>query len=320
MRSAIEESEHALGISSPNPPVGAVIIGADGTIVGRGYTREPGGRHAEVDALAQAGTAARGATAVVTLEPCNHTGRTGPCTEELIGAGIANVVYAVGDPNPLASGGANRLRSAGVHVAAGLLEAQARSGPLRQWLFRQQTGRPFVTVKMAATLDGRIAAPDGTSQWITGPQARARAHRQRAQIDAIVVGTGTVVRDNPSLTARYDDGTLAPHQPVRVAMGERDVSSRAAIADAAAPFVHVRSHDPADVLAALPDATWVLVEGGPSIIGAFLNAGLVDEIDAYIAPAVLGAGASGLAPGGGGGGGRPPPPPPRSLRQWQYVA
>lgn len=292
MRSAIEESFGALGLSSPNPPVGAVIVSPDGEIIARGHTQPPGGPHAEIMALRAAGDAARGATAVVTLEPCNHTGRTGPCSQALIDAGIARVVFAVADPNPTASGGAMRLRDAGVDVEAGRLDVEARTGPLRHWLFTQEHGRPFVTAKIASTVDGRVAAPDGTSRWITGPQSRARAHRQRARIDAIVVGTGTVLADDPSLTARLPDDTLAPHQPTRVAMGLRDVDTSARIRDDAAPFLHVRSHDPADVLAALPDATWVLVEGGPAIIGAFVDAGLVDEIEAYVAPTVLGAGAA----------------------------
>ncbi|MGW0035626.1 bifunctional diaminohydroxyphosphoribosylaminopyrimidine deaminase/5-amino-6-(5-phosphoribosylamino)uracil reductase RibD [Gordonia sp. NB41Y] len=295
MRLAIDESAGALGLSRPNPSVGAVILADDGTEIARGHTQRAGGPHAEVMALRAAGSAARGATAVVTLEPCNHTGRTGPCAQALIDAGVATVVYAVGDPNPTASGGAARLRDAGIEVIAGLGERDAMSGPLRGWLFRQRHGRPLVTAKLAATLDGRIAAPDGTSQWITGARARARVHRQRAQLDAIIVGTGTVVRDDPALTARLPDGALADRQPIRVAMGHRDIHADARITSSAAgDFRHVRSHDPADVLAALPDTTWVLVEGGPRIIGAFLDAGLVDEIEAYVAPTVLGAGQSAI--------------------------
>ncbi|MGV9480495.1 bifunctional diaminohydroxyphosphoribosylaminopyrimidine deaminase/5-amino-6-(5-phosphoribosylamino)uracil reductase RibD [Gordonia aichiensis] len=292
MRSAMGESVAALGISSPNPPVGAVIVSPHGEIVARGHTQPPGGPHAEIVALRAAGDAARGATAVVTLEPCNHTGRTGPCSEALIDAGIARVVFAVADPNPAASGGAQRLRDAGVVVESGRLSTEVGDGPLRQWLFRQRHGRPFVTAKLASAVDGRVAAPDGTSRWITGSASRERAHRQRAQVDAIVVGTGTVIADDPSLTARLPDGTLASHQPVRIAMGLREISESARIRDDAAPFLAVPSHDPADVLAAVPDATWVVVEGGPAVIGAFANADLVDEVEAYIAPMVLGAGAS----------------------------
>ncbi|RPA20054.1 bifunctional diaminohydroxyphosphoribosylaminopyrimidine deaminase/5-amino-6-(5-phosphoribosylamino)uracil reductase RibD [Gordonia sp. OPL2] len=292
MHLAIDESRHAQGKSSPNPPVGAIILAADGTIVGRGHTQPPGGPHAEVMALADAGSAARGGTAVVTLEPCDHTGRTGPCSKALIDAGISAVYFASDDPNPAAAGGARTLRDAGVAVAGGVEASAAAAGPLRAWLFRQRHGRPFVTAKLASTLDGRIAAPDGTSQWITGEPARARAHRQRAALDAIVVGTGTVIRDDPALTARYDDGRLRPHQPTRVVMGLRDIPSGARVTDDCAPLRHVRTHDPADVLEALRDFLWVLVEGGPAIIGAFLAAGLVDEIEAYLAPVILGAGAS----------------------------
>ncbi|GAA1480708.1 bifunctional diaminohydroxyphosphoribosylaminopyrimidine deaminase/5-amino-6-(5-phosphoribosylamino)uracil reductase RibD [Gordonia sinesedis] len=295
MRLAIDESTAAVGLSSPNPPVGAVIVAPDGTVVGRGHTQEAGGPHAEVMALADAGAAASGATAVVTLEPCDHTGRTGPCSTALLDAGIARVVYALDDPTPTAAGGARRLADAGVAVTGGVLAADAASGPLRQWLFRQRHGRPFVTVKLAETLDGRIAAPDHTSRWITGTDARARAHRQRAEVDAIVVGTGTVLADDPSLTARTPAGELAPRQPIRVVMGRRDLPPQARITDDVAPLRHLRTHDPAEVVAALDDALWVLVEGGPAIIGAFLAADLVDEIEAYIAPVVLGAGASSVA-------------------------
>ncbi|MGC4932405.1 bifunctional diaminohydroxyphosphoribosylaminopyrimidine deaminase/5-amino-6-(5-phosphoribosylamino)uracil reductase RibD [Gordonia sp. DT30] len=293
MREAIAESRGALGLSTPNPAVGALLIAPDGSEIARGHTQRAGGAHAEIEALRAAGAAARGATAVVTLEPCNHTGRTGPCADALIDAGVGRVVYAVGDPDPTASGGADRLRDAGVEVIAGIGADGARRGPLRGWLFRQRYGRPLVTVKIAATLDGRIAAPDGTSQWITGPQARARVHRQRAELDAIIVGTGTVLTDDPALTARRPDGSLHERQPVRIAMGERAIPATARIRDAAvSEFRHVSSHDPADVLAALPEATWVLVEGGPGIIGAFLDAGLVDEMESYVAPKVLGAGPS----------------------------
>lgn len=294
MRLAVEESAGALGVSSPNPPVGAVIVSADGEVVAAGHTQPPGGPHAEVVALRAAGPAARGATAVVTLEPCNHTGRTGPCSEALIDAGIARVVFAVTDPNALASGGAQRLRDAGVDVEAGWMATDVANGPLRQWLFRQRHGRPFVTAKIASTVDGRIAAPDGTSRWITGTASRERAHRQRAQVDAIVVGTGTVFADDPSLTARLPDGSLAPHQPTRIAMGLRPIPESANIRDHAAPFLAATTRDPAEVLAALPDANWVLVEGGPAIVGAFVDADLVDEVEAYVAPMLLGAGASSL--------------------------
>ncbi|WP_345001223.1 RibD family protein, partial [Tsukamurella soli] len=200
--------------------------------------------------------------------------------------GVARVAYAAADPNPLAAGGGDVLRGRRVAVA----HLGVEPWPLREWLFRQRTGRPMVTLKLAATVDGRIAAPDGTSQWITGPAARERAHRERAQLDAIVVGTGTVVADDPALTARRPDGTLYPHQPLRVVLGTRDLPAGSKLAGA----VHVRSHDPGDVLAAVGDALHVQVEGGPTVAGAFVAAGLVDRVQAYIAPVLLGAGRSAL--------------------------
>lgn len=291
MERAISASREAMGISSPNPPVGAVILAADGTVAGIGATQPPGGPHAEVMALRAAGEAARGGTAIVTLEPCNHIGRTGPCAQALIEAGIAEVQFAVSDPNPLAAGGAETLRAAGVRVTGGVSAGAVEDGPLRPWLTRQRLGRPHVTAKIASGIDGRIAAPDGTSQWITGVQAREHAHSQRARIDAMVIGTGTALADNPTLTARTADGALHPHQPARVVLGHRGIPADARLRDpAGGPLVRVESHDPADVLAALPDALWVLVEGGPHILGAFFAAGLVDEVHAYVAPLVLGAG------------------------------
>lgn len=290
MRAALAASVAAQPISSPNPPVGAVVVAPDGTIVGAGHTQRPGGAHAEVEALRAAGQRARGATAYVTLEPCNHIGRTGPCSRALIDAGVAAVHYALDDPNPQASGGAQTLRDNAIHVSAGLLADEVAAGPLRPWLFRQRMGRPLVTAKIAATIDGRIAAPDGTSQWITGPAAREYAHQIRARIDALVVGTGTALADNPSLTARRPDGTRYPHQPTRVVLGRRRLPETAALRDSVAPTVFVDSHDPVDVLAALPDALWILVEGGPQVLGAFFDAGLVDEVHTYLAPTILGAG------------------------------
>lgn len=287
---AIETSESARGISAPNPAVGAVILDARGTVVGVGSTRPPGGPHAEIVALAEAGDRARGGTAVVTLEPCNHTGRTGPCSQALIEAGVATVAYAVADPNPLASGGADTLRGAGIRVEQGIGEHEVRQGPLRAWLHKQRTGRPHVTWKYAATLDGRSAAADGTSQWITGPEARAHVHAERAKLDAIVVGTGTVLTDNPRLTARRPDGSLALHQPVRVVVGSRQIPANAAIRGSEASTVFLDTHDPVAVIEALGQHTDVQIEGGPTLAGAFLAAGLVDRVVAYLAPAVLGSG------------------------------
>ncbi|WP_268960983.1 bifunctional diaminohydroxyphosphoribosylaminopyrimidine deaminase/5-amino-6-(5-phosphoribosylamino)uracil reductase RibD [Rhodococcus spongiicola] len=290
MRLAIDASQGVRGTTSPNPPVGAVVLDASGEIVGIGATNPVGGPHAEVVALAEAGERARGGTAVVTLEPCNHHGRTGPCAQALVDAGIAAVHYAVPDPHPMAAGGADTLRAAGVAVSVGPFTADVERGPLRAWLHRQRHGRPHVTWKFAATIDGRSAAADGTSQWITGPEARARVHADRARLDAIVVGTGTVIADDPWLTARLPDGSLASHQPLRVVVGTREIPSTAKILDDAAPTLVLRTHDIDEVLAALADQDDVLVEGGPRLAGAFLAAGRVDRIQAYLAPALLGAG------------------------------
>ncbi|SNS22528.1 bifunctional diaminohydroxyphosphoribosylaminopyrimidine deaminase/5-amino-6-(5-phosphoribosylamino)uracil reductase RibD [Rhodococcoides kyotonense] len=300
MRTAVEASESARGRTSPNPPVGAVILDASGTVVGIGSTQPPGGPHAEIVALRDAGERARGGTAVVTLEPCNHTGRTGPCALALIEAGIARAIYAIGDPNPVATGGADRLRAAGIDVRSGLLADVVARGPLRAWLHKQRTGRPFVTLKYAASLDGRSAASDGTSQWITGPDARAHVHAERAKLDAIVVGTGTVLADDPLLTARRPDGSNAGHQPHRVVVGTRDVPVDARIRGIDAPTTFVHSHDPHDVIAALAEHTDVLVEGGPTLAGAFLRAGVVDRIVAYVAPVVLGSGVAAVENAGVG--------------------
>lgn len=300
MRTAVEASEAARGRTSPNPPVGAVILDVDGDVVGVGSTRPPGGPHAEIVALQRAGEKARGGTAVVTLEPCNHTGRTGPCSRALIDAGIARVFYAVADPNPLAEGGAQALRDAGIHVEAGVGAEAVAGGPLRAWLHKQRTGRPHVTLKYAASLDGRSAAQDGTSQWITGPLAREHVHAQRAELDAIVVGTGTVLADDPLLTARFPDGSNAPHQPVRVVVGMRDVPADARVRNGDASTMFVRTHDPRVVVDALAEHTEILVEGGPIMAGAFLAAGVVDRIVAYIAPVVLGSGTAALQNAGVG--------------------
>lgn len=292
MGRAITASLGARGISSPNPPVGAVILDVDGAVAGIGHTSAPGGAHAEVNALAQAGSRAAGGTAVVTLEPCNHTGRTGPCTEALIAAGVREVAYAVADPNPLASGGHRRLEDAGVLVQGGVRAGEVSSGPLREWLFRQKHGRPMVTAKFAASIDGRIAAPDGTSQWITGDVARGRVHDERAQLDAIIVGTGTVLTDDPTLTARNPDGSLRRHQPMRVVVGLSEIPPQARIFNADARTLQVRDRDPNRVLAALGDLANVQIEGGSRLLGAFFAAGLVDRVQAYIAPLVIGGGAS----------------------------
>lgn len=288
MRLAVEQSETVKGSTYPNPPVGAVILDADGQVVGVGGTQPAGEAHAEVVALRRAGRLAAGGTAVVTLEPCNHQGRTGPCVDALLDAGVAAVVYAVSDPNPIAAGGAQRLSTAGVSVQSGLLAGDVAGGPLREWLHRQRTGRPHVTWKYAASVDGRSAAADGSSQWITGEVARADVHRHRAVADAIVVGTGTVLADDPSLTSRLPDGSLTPRQPLRVVVGQREISSDAKVLSDDSRTMVIRTRDPHEVLQALSDRTDVFLEGGPTLAGAFIRAGLVDRILAYLAPTLLG--------------------------------
>lgn len=292
MRLAIGLSESVRGTTSPNPPVGAVILDPDGEPAGQGATQPPGGPHAEVIALRAAGQKARGGTAYVTLEPCAHHGRTPPCTRALIDAGVARVRFAVPDPNPVASGGSLALADAGVAAEEGPLSGEAERGPLRAWLHFTRTGRPHVTWKYAATLDGRVAAADGTSKWISSPESRAEVHELRRKIDAIVVGTGTVRVDDPQLTARTPYGGLAGRQPLRVVVGTGEIPADARVLDASAETVRVLSHDPDEVLAVLAERGMVdvLLEGGPRLAGAFARAGRIDRIVGYLAPALLGAG------------------------------
>ncbi|WP_194420112.1 bifunctional diaminohydroxyphosphoribosylaminopyrimidine deaminase/5-amino-6-(5-phosphoribosylamino)uracil reductase RibD [Microbacterium abyssi] len=279
----------ARGPRGVNPQVGAVILSPAGDIIAEGWHRGAGTPHAEVDALSSlANDAARDATAIVTLEPCNHTGRTGPCALALIEAGVSRVVYALDDPGAVSGGGAERLRDAGVEVEAGE-QADAARALVADWLSAQQAGRPHVTVKWAQSIDGRAAAADGTSQWITGSEARADVHRRRAAADAIVVGTGTVLADDPSLTAR-DGDTLHAHQPIPVVIGARETPADAA--------VRRHPHEPLfygtrDLHAVLADLhahgiQRVFVEGGPTLASAFIAADLADRILAYIAPVLLG--------------------------------
>ena len=290
----------------PNPRVGCVLLAPDGGVIAEGWHRGAGTAHAEAAALAAAravGSDVRGATAVVSLEPCAHWGRTGPCAVALADAGITRVVFSVPDPNPVAAGGTQVLRERGVEVIGGVAEASGREA-LGDWLARQVAplpgevgARPQVLVKMAATLDGRVAAADGTSRWITGPAARDHAHGTRARVGAIVVGTGTLLADDPALTARLPDGSLADHQPLRVVMGTRPVPDDAAVRGPGGALLALRTHDPAEVLRELSSrgVREVLIEGGPTIASAFLAAGLADELHAYISPALLGAGAQAVS-------------------------
>ncbi|MFI7521633.1 bifunctional diaminohydroxyphosphoribosylaminopyrimidine deaminase/5-amino-6-(5-phosphoribosylamino)uracil reductase RibD [Micromonospora globbae] len=311
MRRAIELAARGLGTTSPNPVVGCVLLDAGGQVVGEGFHAYAGGPHAEIVALAQAGERARGGTAVVTLEPCDHTGRTGPCSLALIQAGVARVVIAVPDPNPVASGGAATLRSAGVRVDLGVRASEAEAGNIA-WLTSMRRGWPYVIWKYAATLDGRSAAADGTSMWITSEAARIDVHALRGTVDAVVVGVGTVLADDPRLTARnLRDGSLAIRQPLRVVVDSegrtpadarvRDGAARTWIATAAE--VGAGPDGRVDLPALLAElhqrgVRAVLLEGGPRLAGAFLAAGLVDKVIGYVAPRLLGAGPAALVDAG----------------------
>lgn len=289
-----------LAESSPfgqNPRVGCVIVDARGAVVGEGWHRGAGTAHAEVVALAQAGERSRGATAVVSLEPCRHTGRTGPCTRALMDAGVARVVFGQADPTPVAAGGASVLADAGIEVVAGVRAADAERIN-HEWTVAVGRGRPFVTWKCATSLDGRVG--DGGPTTLTGAPALMEVHRLRARVGAIVVGVGTVLIDDPSLTVRLPvDERGHGATPLRVVMGSRAIPPGARVLDGAAPTMVLTQRDPRTVLAELftRGVRHVLLEGGPTLAAAFLAAGCIDRIDWYLAPVILGAGPVALAPG-----------------------
>jgi diaminohydroxyphosphoribosylaminopyrimidine deaminase/5-amino-6-(5-phosphoribosylamino)uracil reductase len=295
----------ATGPVGLNPRVGCVVLDADGNLAGEGRHEGAGTPHAEVVALAHAGRRARGGTAVVTLEPCDHTGRTGPCSQALLDAGISRVVYGRPDDVAPASGGAARLTGAGVDAdPVPDDDLRRRSQDLvADWALARRLGRPVVTWKLAATLDGRVAASDGTSRWITSAEARADVHRLRAENDTVLVGTGTALADDPALTVRIADGTPAARQPLRVVMGHRALPPGSRLARAlenpvtAGSVLLLDTREPKDALQQLWDAgrRQVLLEGGPSLAAAFWRAGLVDRVVAYLAPALLGAGPAAVA-------------------------
>lgn len=317
MRHALELAERGRFTVSPNPLVGCVLV-RDGVMVGGGWHERAGGPHAEIVALADAGDQARGATAYVTLEPCAHTGRTGPCTDALVAAGVQRVVYALPDPNPLAAGGGERLRKAGLDVQGGVgQELAARQNEV--FLHVLHTGRPFVTVKAALSVDGRLAAADGTSKWLTGEQARTQAHALRAEADAVIVGSGTVLADDPALTVRrYDFGGPQPLRVVLDGRGRTPVTSK--VLDSAAPtLIAVSDQASAQATAALEAAgaevvslpsdrrgvgvqprallhtlarrgvCSVLVEGGAQVAAGFLREGHWDRLVVHVAAVLLGA-------------------------------
>lgn len=274
----------------PNPRVGCVILDESGTVIGEGFHRGAGTAHAEVAAIADAakrGSQTAGATAYMTLEPCRHVGRTGPCVDAVTEAGIQHVVYAVPDPGTISGGGADILKKRGIDVT---LEPSPEAEDLiDHFLHAHKKQRPFVILKFATTLDGRTAAVDGTSLWITDVEARDHAHQERGKVDAIVVGTGTIMADDPMLSAR-PGGKETGHQPLRVAVGLRDTAGKNIWRDDNA--MQIWTHDPRIVLKELHDKEirTAIIEGGATLNSAFLRAGLVDEVHAYVAPALLGAG------------------------------
>jgi diaminohydroxyphosphoribosylaminopyrimidine deaminase/5-amino-6-(5-phosphoribosylamino)uracil reductase len=293
MQRAITLSEKGLGKCAPNPIVGAVIIDKAGNVIGEGFhDRMKSNDHAEVVAIKNAGKAATGATLIVTLEPCNHLGQTGPCTQVIIDAGIATVVFAVTDPNPIAAGGQVRLQSAGINVVTGVLSDEA-SYSNRAWLNKIKKSRPYFTWKVATTLDAKLAATDGTSKWISNEVSRADVQRLRRESDAILVGTNTVVTDNPHLIPRGEFEGFT-RNPIRVICGEQELPADSQIFDDAAQTVVVKSKDLKQLVAKLNELelNQVFVEAGATFASALMAAGLIDELVIYQAPALLGAGKS----------------------------
>jgi diaminohydroxyphosphoribosylaminopyrimidine deaminase/5-amino-6-(5-phosphoribosylamino)uracil reductase len=294
MQRAIALSENGLGRTAPNPIVGAVIVDTDGSVIAEGFhDRHKSPDHAEVVALKIAGEKTRGATMYVTLEPCNHTGTTAPCTQAIIEAGVRTVIYAVADPNTVAAGGADTLKAAGIEVVAGVGEDEA-SYSNRAWLTKILQGRPFITWKVAATLDGKVAAADGTSKWITNEASRSDVQKVRRSVDAIMVGTQTVIADDPHLIPR--DG-LAGNNPLRIICGTQELPKGAQVFDGAAPTKVIASKDLKVIASELlaTGANHILLESGPTLATAMLQAGMLDELMIYQGASVLGAGKSFVA-------------------------
>ena len=279
-----------LGKTGSNPIVGAVVVSPAGVIIGEGFHKS--GPHAEVVALEQAGQSAKGATLFVTLEPCNHQGKTGPCTEAIIKAGITKVVYAVRDPNPLASGGAKALETAGIEVVFNSEVAEIAQSN-RAWLHKIKSNRPYFIWKIATTLDGRTAAIDGSSKWITGPESRAEVSQLRSESSAILIGTATALADNPNLIPS-DIETTRETNPVRIVMGLREIPSDFNLNNDAAETIFLRSHDFSELLKLCVerDFSQVFVESGSELGTALLKAGLIDELVIFQAASLLGSGLS----------------------------
>ena len=280
-------------VTGVNPQVGAVILNAEGELIGEGYHEGSGTDHAEVVAINQAlkgeSKLPQGSTAIVTLEPCNHTGKTGPCANALIEAGVSKVVFASSDPGDESSGGAETLRNAGIEVISGFHDDKANQQS-RVWLTASKNKRPFVTLKWASSVDGRAAAQDGSSKWISGEESRADAHHRRSEVDAIMVGTGTALIDDPELTARKTDGSLYEQQPLRVILGERELPAGLRVFNEDAETLTLRTQSIHGALSELYEKgiKHVLVEGGPTLASRFVQLDLVDEFVIYLAPKLLG--------------------------------
>lgn len=288
MARAIECARLGLGKTFPNPIVGAVITSASGEFISEGFHQ--GGDHAEVVAIKAAQKIPAGSIIYVTLEPCNHQGKTPPCTEAIISAGIFKVVYAVSDPNPIASGGGQRLQSAGIAVESGLGERESRYVN-RAWLTKIELGRPRITWKIASTMDGKVTASDGSSKWITSEPAREDVAVMRSQVDAIVSSTATVLADNPGLTAKGFG-----KNPVRIVMGLREMSKDLQIFDSAAETIVIKSHDFQELIKMSNQHGFneLMIETGPTFGTALIKEDLVDEIVLFQAPTFLGAGRSAI--------------------------
>jgi len=284
MARAIDCARLGLGKTFPNPIVGAVITSATGEVLSEGFHQ--GGDHAEVIALNAVKEIPAGSIIYISLEPCNHHGKTPPCVDAIINSGIKKVVYAVSDPNPIATGGAERLRAAGIEVESGIGEEQARLEN-RAWLTKIELGRPRITWKIASTMDGKVAASDGTSKWITGDLARTDVARMRSQVDGIVTSTATVIADDPLLTSKG-----LGKNPVRIVMGATELSAKMQISNDAAETVLIKSRNFDELLSLAEERGFndLLIESGPTFGTALLRANLIDEIVLFQAPTLLGSG------------------------------
>lgn len=291
MRRALELAVSADAPRGVNPRVGCVLVNESG-VIGEGHHRGAGTAHAEVDALRACTQSPRGATAIVTLEPCAHTGRTGPCADALIDAGVARVVYAQPDPTEQAAGGAERLRAAGVRVVAGVLQEQAEAVN-EDWSFMKVHGRPRVTLKLAGSLDGKVDSQGDDRLLLTGAQAQARVHQLRAGADAVAVGAGTVIADDPQLTVRGFD---VNRQPLRVVLGTSLVPEEARVRAGAPELLIIADRDPRVALGELASRgiQRLLLEGGPTIAAAYLGAGVIDEVVWFVSPILVGQGTEAL--------------------------